>query len=255
MRVLVTNDDGITASGLAALAAAVVGLGHDVVAAAPLALLAFAWKSLGDDDGVEVSPVELEGAAGVPAYAVDAPPALAVMIARLGAFGESPKVVVSGINPGPNTGRSVLHSGTVGAALTAANFGLSGLAVSIGTGQPSHLETAASVAASALGWILRAPPRTVLNVNVPNLPLEQLRGVRAARLAPFGTVRAALGTHVDGRVQVELRDTEHELEPDTDTALVLAGYVTVTALLGVRAAADTDAPAAIEATLFSRAGG
>ena len=234
---------------MAALAAAVVALGHDVVAAAPSrdhSGASSAIGPLGTADGVEVSPVELEGAAGVPAYAVDAPPALAVMIARLGAFGESPSVVVSGINPGPNTGRSVLHSGTVGAALTAANFGLSGLAISIGTGQPSHLDTAAAVMGSALEWILQAPARTVVNLNVPNLPFDQVRGVRAARLAPFGTVRAALGSQLDGRVQVELRDTEHELDPDTDTALVLAGYVTVTELVGVRAADENGARAFIE---------
>jgi 5'-nucleotidase len=148
-----------------------------------------------------------------------------------------------------------MHSGTVGAALTAANFGLSGLAVSMGTGEPSHLDTAALVAVGALGWLRRAPRRTVLNLNVPNLPLDELRGVRQARLAPFGTVRAALGDQGDGRVQVELRDTEHELDPDTDTALVLAGYVTVTALVGIRAIEETGAPAAIEAALLSRAAG
>ena len=107
MRVLVTNDDGITAPGLAALAAAVDAVGHDVVVAAPSrdhSGASAAIGPLGGADGVEVSPVELEGLPGVPAYAVDAPPALAVMIARLGAFGDSPSVVVSGINPGPNTG-------------------------------------------------------------------------------------------------------------------------------------------------------
>src|SRR5205807_5161937 len=122
-------------------------------------------------DGIEVLPVELDDLDDVPAYALEAPPALAVMAARLGAFGEPPHLVVSGINPGPNTGRAVLHSGTVGAALTAANFGLSGLAVSIGSGEHSHLETAATVAAAALEWLIRAPARTVVNVNVPNLPL------------------------------------------------------------------------------------
>ena len=54
-----------------------------------------------------------------------------MLAARLGGFGDPPELVVSGINPGRNTGRAVLHSGTVGAALTAANFGVSGLAVSI----------------------------------------------------------------------------------------------------------------------------
>jgi len=254
LRVLVTNDDGIAAPGLSALAAAISRLGHDVVAAAPASDHSGASSAIGpmgSRDGVEVTPVELEAAPGVPAFAVDAPPALAVIVARLGAFGDTPDVVVSGINPGPNTGRSVLHSGTVGAALTAANMGLSGLAVSIGTGDPAHYETAAVVGAGALGWVAAAPPKTVLNVNVPNLPLAELRGVQPARLAPFGTVRTTLGEEVEGRLQVELRETEDELEPDTDTALVLAGYVAVTPLVGIRAAADVEleAAAAVEQAL------
>src|SRR5205807_3876533 len=107
------------------------------------------------------------------------------------------------INPGPNTGRSVLHSGTVGAALSAQNFGLSALAVSIGTGDPSHLDTAAKVAVDAVSWLRSAADRTVLNVNVPNLPVALLRGVRIAPLAPFGTVRTALGERIAGRLQLE----------------------------------------------------
>jgi len=188
---------------------------------------------------------------GVPAFAVDAPPALIVIIGRLGAFGDEPDVVVSGINPGPNTGRSTLHSGTVGAALTAANMGLSGLAVSVGAGNPIHYDTAATVGASALGWVAASPPKTVLNVNVPNLPLAELRGVQPARLAPFGTVRTTLGETIDGRLQVELRETDDELDSDTDTALVVAGYVAVTPLVGIRAAVDVEleAAAAVEEAL------
>ena len=249
---MVTNDDGIAAPGLAALAAAVARLGHDVVAAAPAndhSGASSAIGPMGGRDGVEVTPVELEAAPGVSAFAVDAPPALAVIVARLGAFGDPPDVVVSGINPGPNTGRSVLHSGTVGAALTAANMGLSGLAVSVGTGDPTHYDTAAVVAAGALGWVVASPPKTVLNVNVPNLPLADIRGVQPARLAPFGTVRTSIGEPLDGRLQVELRETEDELDPDTDTALVLAGFVAVTALVGIRAADDADAAVAVERAL------
>jgi len=206
---------------------------------------------MGGPDGVEVTPVELDAIPDVPAYAVDAPPALIVIIARLGAFGDPPDVVVSGINPGPNTGRSTLHSGTVGAALTAANMGLSGLAVSVGARGEIHYETAATVGAGALDWVAASPPKTVLNLNVPNVPLAEVRGVRAARLAPFGTVRTTLGETVDGRLQVELRETEEELDADTDTALVVAGYVAVTPLVGIRAAVDIEdeAAAAVEEAL------
>jgi 5'-nucleotidase len=207
-------------------------------------------------DGIAVTEVELDAAPGIPAFSVDAPPALVVILARLGAFSEPPDLVVSGINPGPNTGRSVLHSGTVGAALTAANLGVSGMAVSVGTAETTNFETAATVGAGALAWLAAAPPKSVLNVNVPNLPLDEVLGVRAAPLARFGTVRTTVGERIAGRLQVELRDTEEQVDPDSDTALVRAGFVTVTSLLGIRAAEDSDGPAAVEAALgFSPAAG
>ena len=74
----------------------------------------------------------------------------------------------------------MLHSGTVGAALTAANFGISGLATSIATGDPSELATAVLLATAALAWLVDAPARTVLNLNVPNLSPARVRGVRNA---------------------------------------------------------------------------
>jgi 5'-nucleotidase len=254
LRVLVTNDDGISAPGLSALAAAVAEQGHDVVVAAPATDHSGASSAIGPmggPDGVAVTAVELDALPNVPAFAVDAPPALIVIIGRLGAFGDPPDVVVSGINPGPNTGRSTLHSGTVGAALTAANMGLSGLAVSVGAGNPIHYDTAATFGVGALDWVAASPLKTVLNVNVPNLPLAELRGVQPARLAPFGTVRTTLGETIDGRLQVELRETDDELDPDTDTALVVAGYVAVTPLVGIRAAVDVEleAAAAVEEAL------
>src|SRR5204862_7588636 len=136
-----------------------------------------------------------------------------------------------------NTGRSTLHSGTVGAALTAANFGVSGVAVSVDVTSPMRWDTAAAAAVAAVGWIMDAPAKTVLNVNVPGLGLDGIRGVRRPRLAPFGTVRTAIAEEQDtpGRLQLELRATDVELAPDTDTALVAAGWVAVTALVGIRA--------------------
>jgi len=252
VRVLVTNDDGVAASGLAALAAGMVAAGHDVVVAAPSRDYSGSGAGIGPlhaGTGIEVARVELPGIGATPAFSVDGPPALAVMAARLGAFGAEPHVVVSGVNQGTNTGRSVLHSGTVGAALTAANFGISGLATSIATGEPSQLATAVSLATAALSWLIDAPARTVLNLNVPNLNAADVRGVRTARLAPFGSVRAALAESRDGRLQIELAETDVELDPDTDTALVMAGYAAITALVGVRATEDVDASAALAEVL------
>jgi 5'-nucleotidase len=252
VRVLVTNDDGVAAPGLVALAAGLVAAGHDVVVAAPSHDHSGSGAGIGPvgvGAGIEVARVELPGIEATPAFSVDGPPALAVMAARLGAFGPEPHVVVSGVNPGTNTGRSVLHSGTVGAALTAANFGISGLATSIAAGEPSELATAVLLATAALAWLTEAPARTVLNLNVPNLTPADVRGVRNARLAPFGTVRAAMAESRDGLLQIELSETKAELDPDTDTALVMAGYAAITALVGVRATEEVDASAALAEVL------
>lgn len=239
MRILVTNDDGVHAPGIHALAAAVVATGHDVVVAAPREDMSGSGAAIGRihvDETIDVEPVEIASLEGVPCFGVDGPPALAVMAARLGGFGDPPELVVSGINPGPNTGRATLHSGTVGAALTGANFGVSGMAVSIDVGEPYRWETAAALAAGALDWLLAQDGRTVLNINVPNLTLDEVRGVRWARLAPFGTVRAALVESQGGNLQMELAEHGMELPADSDTALVKAGYVAVTTLVGIRAA-------------------
>lgn len=256
MRVLVTNDDGVDAPGLHALARAVADEGHDVVVAAPLEDMSGSSAAIGRlhvDDTVDVKEVEVAGLEGLACWGVDGPPALAVMAARMGGFGDPPDLVVAGINPGANTGRSVLHSGTVGAALTAANFGCSGLAVSMsGQGGPWRWATATELAAAALGWIVGAPRRTVLNLNVPNLPLDDVLGVRWARLANFGTVRSAMVESPNGGLQLELRDTSEPLPPDTDTALVQAGWATVTSIVGVSATEPVPVAEVIEAALPRR---
>jgi 5'-nucleotidase len=254
-RVLVTNDDGVEAPGLAALAAAMAGAGYQVVVAAPPDDRSGSSAAVGPAQSVEgmaAVAVEVTGFDGLPAYAVEGPPALAVMAARLGAFGPGPDLVVSGINPGPNTGQAVLHSGTVGAALAAANFGLSGLAVSLDGSGTANLPTAAAVARAAAAWLARAPAGTVLNVNVPDRPLGQVAGVRAARLARFGEVQAVVHRHEGGRVHLEIRSAEPEHDPESDSVLLADGFVTVTAIVGVRedGAGDGPAPAAsIESAL------
>ncbi len=169
--------------------------------------------------------------------AVRGTPALAVFAANLGAFGPAPELVVSGINPGLNTGRATLHSGTVGAALTAANLGLSGLAVSQDYGDPMRWATAADLAVEAIGWLTEAPDRTVLNLNVPNTDPAAVKGIRWATLAPFGSVRAAIADSEDGRLQMEFREVDDELPTDSDTALVFAGYAAVSSLVGIRVGA------------------
>ncbi|MEV8371894.1 5'/3'-nucleotidase SurE [Kribbella sp. NPDC056861] len=228
LRVLVTNDDGYESAGIQALAAAMTEAGHAVQVVAP-------WD---DQSGVGSSRAGMIGKAiasktGENGFiGIDGTPALAVTLARLGAFGPSPDVVVSGINNGHNIG-PILHSGTVAAALTAASQGLSGLAISIDSEQPSYNETAGAVAREALSWLLEQPVGTVINVNVPDVPVSELKGARWARLVPYERSRLVLEKSPTGEPIVGQVLREPPTETDTDEALLLAGYITVTPITGV----------------------
>ncbi len=242
MRVVITNDDGVESAGIHVLAAAFDAAGHDVVVVAPNRDFSGAGASLGGitlAEDIAAGRVDLPGYPQLEAWGVDGPPGLCVLAARMGAFGAVPDVIVSGINAGHNTGRAVLHSGTVGAALTAQNFGLSGLAVSTGVSDPWHWEAAATYALEAMTVLLDAPARSVLNLNVPALPHGEIKGLRWARLAPFGEVQAAAAQVADNRLQFVFRATDPSDTADagadlgTDQGLVAAGYATLTALAGL----------------------
>ncbi len=174
---------------------------------------------------------------GVPVHALDAPPATAVLAACLGAFGEPPDLVASGINPGQNTGHLVLHSGTVGAALTAAGLGVPGLAVSLqfSFDDEYQWETAAHFASAAVDWVSvrgeDGAPR-VLNLNVPNVPVADVKGVREAELAAHGEVWVASADVSGGDLKIEFAGSG-EPTPGSDVALVRDGYVAVTPLTGI----------------------
>jgi 5'-nucleotidase len=238
MRILVTNDDGVDAPGIHALAAALAADDHDVFVVAPLDDRSGAGASIGRLQGGGPPPVieqVWDELPDVSVHAIDAPPATAVFAACLGAFGALPDLVASGINPGANTGHLVLHSGTVGATLTAAGYGVPGIAVSMvwSTSNDYHWETAARVAAAAVEWVAKpdGEPR-VLNVNVPNRPLAELRGVREAELAPAGEVWVASANVAEGDLKVEITGRA-DPAPGTDVALVHEGFVAVTPLVSV----------------------
>ena len=257
--VLVTNDDGVGSPGLAALVRAVARPGRQVVVAAPASDQSGTSAAVAPRpaEGVRVERVSIAGLDepgfdDVISYAVDGPPALAVLGARLGELGQpaaSASVVASGVNLGPNTGVAVLFSGTVGAAMAAANLGLSGLAMSIDAFEPAHFDTATAVAAAALDWLLDAPAGTVLNVNVPDRPLDRLAGVRQATLATLGTFEAAVQERGSEPFLAQFEIGRQEPEAGTDAALLGDGWVTVTALLGIRSDAEVDMASVIERAL------
>jgi 5'-nucleotidase len=235
VRVLVTNDDGIDSPGIAALAAVAVERGCAVVVAAP------GWDSSGASASLTAVEqgsrllFEARRLAGLdaPAFAVEASPAFIVRAAVHGAFGEPPELVISGINHGPNTGHAVLHSGTVGAALTATTFGRPSLAVSIGVGSPVHWATAAQVAGTALDWLIETGTPTTLNVNVPNVEAGELRGFEEVRLSAFGAVQTTVTEIGEGYVKLAYTDIDAALEPGTDAEALARQAACYTALRAV----------------------
>lgn len=228
-RVVLTNDDGIGSPGIRQLAEALASR-FDLVVVAPEGDRSGSGTGIGPFDTSR--GVELTRAGGLPAEAwtVSGPPGLAVLSAMLGAFGPPPDLVVSGINAGLNTGHSIIHSGTVGGALTARSLGSSGLAVSLDRSEPWHWKTGVAVAVSAVDWMLDREPGSVLNVNVPALDVTEVRGVHWADLDRFGHIRVAMADEPAGRLEFGVRDGESEIDPGSDTDLCRRGYVTVTPL-------------------------
>jgi len=232
-RVLVTNDDGVESAGIARLADA-LARHFDVTVAAPARDWSGAGTAIGHFDpaaGIPLLPARVNGHR---AFSVDGPPGLAVMAAALGAFGDPFPIVVSGINSGINTGQSVIHSGTVGAALTARTFGAHGVAVSLSPPAPGdewRWDTAAEIAAGVVRWLVLADRRpTAINVNVPSVARSGIRGARSAPLDKFGYFRVAFADEGTQKLEFEVSDAERETTPGSDTDLLRQGFVTITRL-------------------------
>jgi 5'-nucleotidase len=247
--VLVTNDDGIDSPGLHALAAVAIEEGLDVVVAAPSTQSSGSSASITGAEADGRIHVERRTIAGleISCFAVRAAPALIALIASHGAFGSAPELVLSGVNRGANIGRAILHSGTVGAALTAGANGARGLAVSLDVGMDPdvcHWAAAAEAARALLRGMLDSPPGTVLNLNVPNAADAGSRPPRTATLAPFGIVQTTAAEHGEGEVRLTVADLTGEQDPRSDAALLVAGHPTLTSITGI---GETPPPAGISA--------
>lgn len=241
-RALVTNDDGIDSAGLHALAIAARAAGLDVIVAAPAEQASGASAALSavrKEGRTVVEHRDVPGLDGIEAWAVHAQPAHIVAAALNGWFDPAPDLVLSGINHGANVGRAVLHSGTVGAALTAKINDTRALAVSLDVAlHPSgdrYWDTAAGLVAPVLELLLEAPDATVLSLNVPDRPAGDLGPLRHARLARGGAVQARVDEVRDGDVRLAEFEMSEELEPGTDSALLAAGHPTLTELRSVDA--------------------
>jgi 5'/3'-nucleotidase len=177
VRILLSNDDGYQARGLRVLAEHLAGIA-EITIVAPDRNRSGASNSLTLDSPLRVEQVDAN------VYYVNGTPTDCVHVAITGLLDDEPDMVISGINHGANLGDDVLYSGTVAAAMEGRFLGLPAVAVSLVLEDAGHFATAALVTRKLVEQMIEDPlPRdTILNVNVPDVGVEDLRGVRATRL-------------------------------------------------------------------------
>jgi 5'-nucleotidase len=244
MKVLLTNDDGIQATGLNALRKALLevpGIELDVIA--PDANRSATARSITTRSPLWVEEIQFED--GTVGYATDGTPVDCVRFASLGLVGAEPELIVSGINHGANLGDDITYSGTVAAALEGAVLGVPAIAVSQQStkremdfrfGKTFEFDTAALFAARLVTRLDERPisPGTLLNVNCPALGMEELAGAVVTRLGKR-VYRDNLELEEEdesGRRRYRIYGMEPSYEPEegTDFAAIDADMISVTPL-------------------------
>jgi 5'-nucleotidase len=230
MKILISNDDGYRAEGLLALTNALQSLA-DITVVAPDRNRSGASNSLTLDVPLRVFPYDKNRY-----YVVNGTPTDCVHLAVSGLFDFDHDMVVSGINDGANLGDDVLYSGTVAAAVEGRFLGLPAIAVSLVIQRSSgqHYATAARVASELVMRVQRTPLQSaILNVNVPDLPFEALKGYQATRLGfRHRSERIVRTDDPRGRpvYWVGPPGQGQDVGPGTDFHAVANGYVSVTPL-------------------------
>jgi 5'-nucleotidase len=241
MRVLLTNDDGMQATGLHALRRALLDVpGIELAVIAPDSNRSATARSITTRRPLEVQ--EIEFGDGTIGYATDGTPVDCVRLAALGLVGDEPELIVSGINHGSNLGDDITYSGTVAAALEGVVLGVPGIAVSqqsqaremdFRLGVEFDFDDAAAFAARLVEEIrtLPLPEGTLLNVNCP---ADGASGARACRLGRriYRDKLQLASEQENGRRQYRIYgdDPSYHQDPDTDFAAIADGLIAVTPL-------------------------
>ncbi len=228
MHILLSNDDGYLAEGLVALAKAlndyatlsVVAPDRNRSAASNSLTLEMPLRAYTMDKGF---------------VRVDGTPTDCVHLAITGLLDHEPDMVFAGINHGANLGDDVLYSGTVAAATEGRFLGLPAVAISLASNEPHHFDTAGHVAVTLLKQLLQhpLPHDTILNVNVPDVPIAELKGYQATRLGQRHKSEPVMkSTDPRGRriYWVGPPGAEQDAGEGTDFYAINAGYVSVTPL-------------------------
>ncbi len=228
MHILLSNDDGYLAEGLIALAGA-LSLHADISVVAPDRNRSAASNSLTLEMPLRAYAME-NGF-----IKVDGTPTDCVHLAVTGLLEAEPDMVFAGINHGSNLGDDVLYSGTVAAATEGRFLGLPAVAISLVGSNPSHFDTAAYVGVTLLQQLIHQPlPQdTILNVNVPDVAINDLKGYQATRLGQRHKAESVIKSEDPrGRLiyWVGPPGAEQDAGPGTDFYAVNAGFVSVTPL-------------------------
>ncbi len=231
LRILVSNDDGIAAPGIRALARA-LATSHEVYVLAPDRERSATGHALTLHKPLRAEPVEMgQGVAG--AWAVTGTPSDCVKLAVGAILPAPPDLVVSGINRGPNLGTDVLYSGTVSAALEGVINGLPAIAFSLATFSDVGYDRAAAFAASLVQQLAdqTLPTKFLLNVNLPALEGEGYRGVRITKLG-VRKYKDVFERRADPRGRTHYWLAGEAVEAgeadDSDVMAVRANYVSIT---------------------------
>ena len=228
MHILVSNDDGYRAPGLSAMVEAVSDFG-EVTVIAPNQDRSGASNSLTLTVPIRVEQIE-NGY-----FVCSGTPTDCVHLGITGLMPQEPDMIISGINNARNLGDDVLYSGTVGAAMEGRFLGLPAIAVSLAGDDPIHFDTAGNVVRQLLEKMLQTPlsPSNILNINVPDLPRDQISGWQATRLG--GRDRACPAIKATDPVGKDLywigaAGVEQDAGPGTDFFAIAQGYVSITPL-------------------------
>ncbi len=225
MHLLLSNDDGYQAPGLVALAQSLREIAK-ISVVAPHIDRSAASNSLTLQMPLRANEVEADW------YRVDGTPTDCVHLGLTGLLQDEPDMVVAGINCGPNLGDDVIYSGTVAAAIEGRHLGFPAVAVSINSFQAEHFSTAAIVTRNIVQQLINKPlPKdTILNVNVPDVPLADIRGVQTTRLGNRHKSEPAVEAK-DPRGKtiywVGAAGPEQDAGPGTDFHAVSENYVSV----------------------------
>ncbi|MGQ9706537.1 MAG: 5'/3'-nucleotidase SurE [bacterium] len=227
-RILITNDDGLNSAGLDILARRLSLIG-EVYAVAPIIEMSACSHSISLNRPVYVRTHDESN--GYHRFGIDGTPADCVKLAVKKLLSFLPSLVVSGINRGPNTGINILYSGTVSGAFEGTILGIPSMAVSIASYENPLYETAGEIALRLSSEILKngLPSNVCLNVNVPNIPIDSIKGMRITRQA-YTEFDDYFDNNGDGGYILKGDSINKDSNNDNDHIAIELGYVSITPL-------------------------